>query len=310
MAGDSSVDSCRSEGIVFNFQHFSIHDGPGIRTTMFVKGCPLHCPWCSNPESINPVIQIKRTAEKCAGCRKCSNMCKSGALLPDDGEIRFDRSRCNDCLACFRACNNGCITTIGYKISAEEAASRLLKDKPFYDNTNGGVTISGGEPLFQHEFISDVFMKLHEQGVHTALDTSGFAAGDVFSEVIRHVDLVLFDIKHLNRGKHLDTIGADNEIILKNLRSCSGQVQIWTRTPLIPGFNDDFELSDAIVDLSREVGARRCCFLPLHQWGKHKYARLGLPNPYEHLREFSADELSMWKERYRDKDGFVFFETA
>ena len=226
-------------GIVFNFQSFSIHDGPGIRTTMFLKGCPLHCPWCSNPESMDPAIQIRISPEKCRGCGRCSEVCESGALSRHNGKVRLEHGLCTGCLACADVCENGCITKIGALISADEAIDKLLRDRPFYDNTGGGVTISGGEPLFQHEFVSDILRRLHDLGVHTAVDTSGFASAEAFAGIIDNVDLFLFDIKHLDREKHRSTLGVDNDIILNNLKECAARTQVWTRTPLIPGFNDD-----------------------------------------------------------------------
>lgn len=310
MVQQASDDPEGTQGIIFNLQGFSIHDGPGIRTTMFVKGCPLHCPWCSNPESMDPAIQVRTTTETCHGCGMCCQKCPSGALSLDQGKLSFDHGLCTDCLACADICPHGSLTKIGVTIGAEEAVKKLLRDKPFYENTRGGVTISGGEPLFQHEFVSAVLRKLREQGVHTAVDTSGFASWDVFASVIEHVDLVLFDIKHLDSGMHRSIIGVDNEVILGNLRKCARQSPVWVRTPLIPGFNDDFEVADAIVDLAREVGALRCSFLPLHRWGEHKYELLGLKNPCRSIRDFLPDEINRWKERYRDQEGFVFFEAA
>jgi pyruvate formate lyase activating enzyme len=295
------------QGIVFNLQSFSIHDGPGIRTTMFTKGCQLHCPWCSNPESMDPSIQIKISAEKCRACGMCIDACAYGALSLSDNRIHLDHNLCTDCLACVDVCRSGCIARIGAVVGVDEAVEKLLKDRPFYEKTGGGVTISGGEPLLQHEFVSDVLRRLHELGVHTALDTSGFASWDALASVIEHVDLVLFDIKHLDRDKHRSIIGVDNEIILKNIRKCSSRARIWTRTPLVPGFNDDFEVADSIVDLARKTGAQRCYFLPLHRWGEHKYERIGLSNPYAHLREFLPEELAIWKERYKHLEEFVFF---
>lgn len=294
------------QGIVFNFQSFSIHDGPGIRTTMFTKGCRLRCPWCSNPESLSSSIQIKISPEKCQGCGMCVDACAYEALSIDAGKIHFDHNACTHCLACTGICTNGCITRIGATIGVDEAVEKLLKDKPFYDKTGGGVTISGGEPLFQHKFVSEVFQLLHEKGVHTTLDTSGFASWEAFESVMDHVDLILFDIKHLDGEKHRSIVGVDNKTILENIMKCSGRTQIWTRTPLIPGFNDDFEVTDAIVDLARQAGAQRCYFLPLHQWGEHKYGRIGLSNPYMFLREFLPVELDVWKDRYKDLEGFVY----
>jgi len=235
---------------------------------------------------------------------------ESGALSRDNGKVRFEHILCTDCLACADVCENGCITKIGALISADEAIDKLLRDRPFYENTNGGVTISGGEPLFQHEFVSEILSRLHKQGVHTVVDTSGFAGPEAFAGIIDNVDLFLFDIKHLDREKHQSTIGVYNDIILNNLKECAARTQVWTRTPLIPGFNDDLDITDAIVDLAREVGAQRCCFLPVHRWGEHKYSRHGLANPYEHIREFSAGELQIWKERYKGQEKFVFFEAV
>jgi len=294
-------------GIVFNFQSFSIHDGPGIRTTMFTKGCSLRCPWCSNPESINPSIQIRISPEKCKSCGLCVDACEHGALSMKDGKIHFNHSLCTDCLACAEVCSSGCITRVGTVTDVDEAVDKLMRDKPFYDKTKGGITISGGEPLHQHRFVSRVFQRLHDLGVHTVLDTSGFAGWEAFEPVIEHVDIILFDIKHLDGEKHRRVIGVDNEIILSNILKCSGRTQIWTRTPLVPGFNDDPEVTDSIVDLARKVGAERCYFLPLHRWGEHKYERIGLENPYLHLRELLPEEIAQWKKRYKDLEGFVFF---
>lgn len=299
-----------ASGTIFNIQSFSIHDGPGIRTTLFLKGCPLHCPWCSNPESMDPAIQVRTSPEKCIGCGTCADLCPTGALSKDNGHVHFDHARCDDCLACVDACPNGCITGIGTVIRVDDAVQRLIKDRAFYENTGGGVTLSGGEPLYQYAFASEVLRRLHERGVHTALDTSGFASWDAFQEVMPHVDLVLFDIKHLDRDMHRRVIGVDNALILENLGKLAGRTRIWTRTPLIPDFNDDVEVTDAIVDLAVRVGAERCCFLPLHRWGEHKYGRLGLNNPHARFRDVLPAEAAVWKERYRHREGFVFFEKA
>jgi pyruvate formate lyase activating enzyme len=194
-------------GTIFNIQQFSIHDGPGMRTTMFVKGCPLHCPWCSNPESIDPFIQIKIHPEKCRGCEACLKVCEPKALLHDEKKrINLEYDKCNHCMACHSVCQYGAITVIGLKISVEDAVAQLLKDKDFYNNTGGGVTISGGEPLMQHRFVSAVFKNLQKIGIHTALDTCGYAPFNILEEVVEHVNLVLFDVKHLDPEKHRNTV--------------------------------------------------------------------------------------------------------
>jgi pyruvate formate lyase activating enzyme len=295
-------------GAIFNIQQFSIHDGPGMRTTMFVKGCPLKCPWCSNPESIDPTIQIKIHPEKCSGCGGCLAVCESKALFHNENKkINLEYSKCSHCMACHSICQYGGIEVVGFKISVKDAVAQLLKDKDFYKNTGGGVTISGGEPLVQHKFVSAVFENLRRVGIHTALDTCGYAPYSALEEVINHVNLVLFDIKHLNPETHKKTVGVKNDVILENLKKLSGKVEIWLRVPLIPGFNDDFELADNIISLGRKVGAKRVYFLPFHRWGEHKYPRLGLKNTYEEYREFFPEEAKSWKEKYKDQASFVMF---
>jgi len=259
-------------GIVFNFQQFSIQDGPGLRTTMFVKGCPLHCPWCSNPESIYQSYQIKAVQEKCRGCGECLKVCKTGALSHDENhQIVFDYSKCNQCLDCVDACQYKAITGVGIRVTVKEAVGELMKDKPFYDNTGGGVTISGGEPLLQHEFVAEVFGALKKNGVHTALDTTGYAPWNIVKKVTKDVDLVLYDIKHLDSQRHQEILGVKNEVILENLNKLAGKTVIWLRVPLVPGFNDDLDMADKIVELGRKVQAKKVYFLPLHRWGEHKY---------------------------------------
>jgi pyruvate formate lyase activating enzyme len=296
-------------GTIFNIQYFSIHDGPGIRTTLFLKGCPLHCPWCSNPESQCASVQVRIVPEKCRACSRCLEVCETGALNLVDGRITLDYSKCSRCMACAAVCANGGITSIGTILSPDETKALLLKDRAFYDHTGGGVTISGGEPLLQHEFLTPLIRGLHREGIHIALDTTGYAPWQIFEGVLSWVDLLLFDVKHLDAEKHRKIIGVDNTLILDNLKRCSGLCEIWLRIPLIPGFNDDVGFADAAVELAHSIGARRCCFLPFHRWGEHKYERLGLANPYTKYSEFSSRELDLFKTRYHTEEDLVFFET-
>ncbi len=296
-------------GTIFNVQYFSIHDGPGIRTTLFLKGCHLHCPWCSNPESLCASVQIRIVPERCRTCLRCLEVCDQGALNLIDGRIALDYSKCSQCMACAAVCTNGGITSIGETLSPEETKALLMKDKAFYDHTGGGVTISGGEPLLQHEFLTPLILGLHKEGIHIALDTTGYAPWEVFEGVLSCVDLLLFDVKHLDAGKHRKVTGVDNTLILDNLMRCSGLCEIWIRIPLIPGFNDDVGFTDAVVELAHSIGAARCCFLPFHRWGEHKYERLGLANPYTQYREFTPRELDRFRNRYHAVQDLVFFET-
>jgi pyruvate formate lyase activating enzyme len=299
-------------GIVFNFQQFSIQDGPGLRTTMFVKGCPLRCPWCSNPESIYPSYQIKVVQEKCRGCGECLKVCKTGALSHDENhQIVFDYSKCNQCLDCVDACHHKAITGVGIRVTVKEAVGELMKDKPFYDNTGGGVTISGGEPLLQHEFVADVFKELKKKGVHTALDTTGYAPWNIVEKVTKDVDLVLYDIKHLDSKRHQEILGVKNEVILENLNKLAGKLDIWLRVPLVPGFNDDLAMADKIVELGRKVQAKKVYFLPLHRWGEHKYCSLGYDgSAYAKIKDFTDEELEKWRDHFKSFSDYVIFGKA
>lgn len=293
-------------GTIFNIQYFSIHDGPGIRTTLFLKGCPLHCIWCSNPESISCSVQIKIAPENCRSCGRCIEICTTGALSLVEGSIRLDSSRCTRCMECVNACKYGGISTIGSSISTQDAVSSLIKDRDFYNHTGGGVTVSGGEPLLQGDFLTDLLRRLHAEGIHTAIDTTGFASWKVIERVLPFTDLMLWDVKHLDAVKHRRFTGVDNSLILENLFRCSGNTEIWIRTPLIPGFNDDFSFTDAVVETARTAKASRCCFLPFHRWGEHKYKRLGLLDSYNGLREFEPDEIDQFRKRYRFCRDYVF----
>lgn len=299
-------------GMVFNFQQFSIQDGPGLRTTMFVKGCPLHCPWCSNPESIYPSYQVKINHDKCRGCGECLKVCKSGALSHDkDQQTVLDYSKCTHCLECVSACNYKAITGVGVMVTVKEAVGELMKDKPFYDNTGGGVTISGGEPLSQPEFVAEVFKELKKKGIHTVLDTSGYARWNIVKKVMKDVDLVLYDIKHLDSNKHQEVLGVKNEVILENLNKLAGKTNIWLRVPLVPGFNDDLDMADKIVDLGLKVQAKKVYFLPLHRWGEHKYCGLGYDaSVYAKIRNLTEDELEKWKDHFRSSSDYVIFGKA
>jgi pyruvate formate lyase activating enzyme len=304
-------ESSEITGIVFNFQQFSIQDGPGLRTTMFVKGCPFHCPWCSNPESIYPSYQIRVAPVNCSGCGECLKVCKSGALSHDENHrIVFDYAKCTHCLDCYDACQFKAITAVGIRVTVKEAVKELLKDKPFYSNTGGGVTISGGEPLVQHEFVAAVFGELKKEGVHTALDTTGYAKWDIVKKVTQNVDLILYDVKHLDSKRHQEMLGVKNEVILDNLNKLAGKTDIWLRVPLVPGFNDDLEMADKIVELGRKVQAKKVYFLPMHRWGEHKYCGLGYDNNYSKLRDFTEEELEKWRDHFKSLSDYVIFGKA
>jgi pyruvate formate lyase activating enzyme len=234
-----------TRGRILNLQRLSTEDGPGIRTTVFFKGCPLACAWCHNPEAISPRLQTQWFAERCLGCRTCVKTCPNGCLQMADAGLVKDRSRCDACGACAQACPAGALEVLGTLWTAEELVAELVKDRAYFDASGGGVTLSGGEPTMQPEFAEEVLRDLRSAGIHTALDTCGLCAPAMLERLLPHADLVLFDIKLLDSAAHQRWTGASNRPILENLRAVAEfrnggdhPVELWIRTPLIPGATD------------------------------------------------------------------------
>jgi pyruvate formate lyase activating enzyme len=263
-------------GIIFNIQRFSIHDGPGIRTTVFLKGCPLKCAWCSNPESQEYQPQMMTRDSKCVSCGKCALSCSTGAIDFNSGLSRnIDWTRCDRCFKCVEACGNEALTVMGKYMSVEEVVAEVLKDALFYKNSGGGVTLSGGEPLFQPDFSFLLLKALKVKGLHTAVETSGFAQADTLATILPFTDLLLFDIKQLDDSKHKQYTGAGNGLILSNLRTAAGRAMIWIRIPLISGFNDSPAEIHEISQMAKELGVEKISFLPYHEGGEAKRAQVG-----------------------------------
>ncbi len=278
------------EGLVFNIQKFSIHDGPGIRTTVFLKGCPLRCPWCSNPESINPFPEVLAKFENlCLDCGRCNEVCpreaivvtkKDRADVDDGGHMRsIDRDLCERCMKCVEVCPSGALSKVGEVRTVGEIMGLVEQDRLFYETSGGGITLSGGEPLLQPHFTLALLREAKRRSIHTAVDTSGHAPREVLEGVLPYVDLVLFDIKHADPVIHRDTVGVDNLLIFNNLEYLSGKTRIWIRVPLIPGFNDDKAGICAIAEKIRRLCFDKLCILPYHNWGSGKYAALGRSYP-------------------------------
>jgi pyruvate formate lyase activating enzyme len=269
-------DAESQTGLIFNIQRFSVHDGPGIRTTVFMKGCPLSCLWCSNPESqaFEPELIIRDA--KCTGCGSCIPHCKENAItINAKGKRKTDRTKCLSCFSCLDACKFDAIESCGRLETVENIVEEILRDKLFYKNSGGGVTVSGGEPLMQSKFVSKLLRVCKEEGLHTVIDTTGHAPWHSFQQVLPWTDLILFDIKHLSSDEHLRTTGVENQRVLENLRRVSGMTRIWLRVPLIAGYNDSEEHILSIATLAKEIGAEKISLLPYHEGGRAKSQQIG-----------------------------------
>jgi pyruvate formate lyase activating enzyme len=265
-------------GIIFDIKHFAVHDGPGIRTTVFLKGCPLRCLWCHNPESISPSPQLLSTPRKCIGCDNCFEVCPEGAHRKVNGLHVIDREKCRTHGECVDGCYAGALEMAGYEVTVEDVMEEVLRDRTFYAHSGGGVTLSGGEPLAQHEFSAGLLRAAKDQGLHTALDTSGHAPWLILEKTLRHVDLVLYDLKHMDPERHAELTGVSNGLILENLRSLDRLgASIWIRIPLIPGLNDDDANLKATGELLSQLeNIERVEILRYHRLAETKYASTGI----------------------------------
>lgn len=283
------------EGTVFNIQRYSIHDGPGIRTTIFVKGCPLRCGWCDNPESQNPYPEFFVKKDRCNQCAKCLDVCAPRAIALDETGLRIERTRCNFCMKCADICPTGALSRVGSIITVKEAVMVASRDELFYRNSEGGVTISGGEPLYQEGFTRNILQECKERLLHTTLDTCGHVHWEVFTRVLEYVDLVLFDIKHLDSEMHRKGTGVGNELILKNFQMVTKRVKVWVRVPVIPTFNDSPQHVERLANLLTGTHIEKVSLLGYHEWGKHKYQALGRDYQFEGISPLTEEKMQSLK---------------
>jgi len=262
-------------GLVFDIQRFSVHDGPGIRTIVFFKSCPLRCLWCSNPESQRSEPELLYSISRCLRCGQCVSVCPELALrLGDDGVV-IDEPRCTACGKCAAACPAQAMRIAGCTMRVEEVMAAVERDRIFYQHSGGGMTLSGGEPLSQPEFAVALLRAARERGIHSAVETAGWATPATLRTVLSEADLILYDIKHMDSAKHLASTGCPNERILQNARLASTLgVEMVARTPVIPGFNDNADDLAAIAAFALELGASEMHLLPYHKYGVPKYAQL------------------------------------
>ncbi|HOI75908.1 MAG TPA: glycyl-radical enzyme activating protein [Syntrophales bacterium] len=263
-------------GTIFDIQRFSVHDGPGIRTTVFFKGCPLRCAWCANPESQERLPQLLLRDSRCTACGRCLAACPERALrITKESRRRIAWKKCTQCLRCVEACETGALSISGREATVGEIVNELERDRAFYESSGGGVTLSGGEPLLQPEFAVRLLARCREAGLHTALDTSGCADPDVLRAVIAHADLVLYDIKTLDDGRHRACTGVGNALILDNAGLAASRVRTWFRVPLVAGVNDGEDEIRGIAALARELGVEQISLLPYHPGGRDKNRQIG-----------------------------------
>jgi len=230
-----------SEALIFQIQKFSTEDGPGIRTTVFFKHCPLNCIWCHNPESILKIPQLEWFKHKCIGCKKCIETCQQKALSFDKNGLNIDRKKCNGCGECVEECPSTALNMLGKWWNLEDLYYEIEKDKIYYTKSNGGITVSGGEPTQQPDFVTNFLKKCKENGISTAIDTCGYSSKKIYEKILPYVDLVLLDIKHINSDKHNEYTGVPNEVILENAIWISNNLKennkkMWIRTPIIPHY--------------------------------------------------------------------------
>ncbi len=267
-------------GIVFDIKRFALHDGPGIRTTVFLKGCGLRCWWCHNPESQHPQPELLLRSERCIQCGACVACCPHGAIAPDASGFVTDRARCIACGTCAAACYAEAREIAGRVMSVDELMAAILRDVAFYDESGGGVTFSGGEPLLQGDFLLAMLKACKDCGLHTALDTCGHALTQTLQAVRPYVDLFLYDLKVMDPARHRAATGASNERILRHLRLLADNGhRIILRIPIVPDINDTDAEIDQIGAFARELpGVERVDILPYHRMGSDKHVRLGRKN--------------------------------
>ena len=281
-------------GVTFNIQRFSTEDGPGIRTTVFLKGCPLRCAWCHNPEGLSPSPELVWYHARCIGVRDCLRVCPEDALELTPEGMQIDRERCTACGACADACPTGALEIIGQEWTPEEVFAEVMKDRVFYETSDGGVTLSGGEPMMQDEFVLALAGLCREAGVHVALDTCGMVAWERYERVLPLIDLVLYDLKLFDGERHRSSTGVDNSIVLENARrfAAAGK-RMWIRTPIIPGYTASEDNIVALADFiaTELLTVERWDLLAYTNLGQPKYRRLDLPYALEGVPLLTQAEM-------------------
>lgn len=291
-----------TKGLIFNIQKFSIHDGPGIRTTIFLKGCPLRCKWCANPESQSANVQILWDQKKCVHCLQCVKSCMYQAISCREGEIHIDEALCQGCLNCVSTCFQSALSNEGETKEIEEIVRIALQDKDFYEESGGGITISGGEGMSQPDFLKELVKELKKHNLHLAIETTGYIPKETFHELAPLFDLLLFDVKHYDTNRHFEGTGVHNEQIINNLKWAFHQgLEILPRIPVIPRFNNSIQDAAGLASLLTEIGLKKVQLLPFHQFGERKYEMMHKEYAYKNVRALQKEDLIKYQNEFIKK---------
>lgn len=288
VSGAGAGGPVKTYGVVTNIQVYSLHDGPGVRTLVFLKGCPIRCEWCCNPECIKRDLEVEFYKSKCIRCGACLEACAKNAINQDlelKAGFKINKDLCDECGDCVRGCPTEALKSVGQAVSVDEVMEKVMKDKFFYLTSQGGLTISGGEPLYRLQFTRELLKRAYGANIDTAIETCGYAPWKHYQQILPYLNLILYDIKHMNPVKHRQMTGVSNRLILSNLKKLDRSgVSVVVRLPLIPGFNLD---RDNIIQtaefVSRLKSVAEVNLMPFHQLGKGKYYRLS--------REYSLGDL-------------------
>lgn len=290
-----------TKGMVSNIQRFCIHDGPGIRTVVFLKGCPLNCFWCENPELQKKENEIFYSQEKCILCKHCMEVCPTKALTIKDNKVNLNRELCNVCGICTSVCYAGALVKVSEYKSVLETFKEVVKDLGVFRQSEGGLTVSGGEPLYQVEFTLELLKLAKERNVHTTLETSGYALWSSVEKIIPYTDLFLYDLKHLDKKKHFEGTRVTNDIILNNLQKLINKdSKIIIRIPVIPNFNYEKSTLLEMAKYIKKIGITNLDLLSYHQLGRKKYVKLGRNYIGSNL-QIDENKLKQWRHEIMKK---------